>query len=125
MITHKLNVDPQYKSVKQKSRKPKKNQVINKEVDLLEVKNVIRKVQYPKWLANVVVVKKNNRKNKVCIDFTYSNKACPKHSFSPLMIDMLVYAMARHELLNFLDAFSGYNRIIMHPDVQRKNFFHD
>ena len=41
----------------------------------------IREVQYPVWLANVVVVKKKNGKWRVCIEFTDLNKACPKDPF--------------------------------------------
>lgn len=33
---------------------------------------------------------------------------------------MLVDATTGHELLSLLDAFSGYNQIIMHPDDQEK-----
>jgi len=36
---------------------------------------------------------------------------------------MLVDAMAGHEMLSFMDAFSGYNQILMHPDNQEKTSF--
>lgn len=58
------------------------NQTANKEVDRLKENNMIKELHDPKWLANVVVVKKNNRKSIVCIDFTKLNKACPNDSFS-------------------------------------------
>lgn len=38
-------------------------------------------------------------------------------------IDMLVNATARHELLNFIDDYSGYNQILMHPADQEKTSF--
>ena len=80
-------------------------------------------MQYPDWLANVVVVKKKNGKWHVCIDFTDLNKACPKDSLPLPHIDMLVDATAGHELLGFINAFSGYNQILMHPDDQVKTAF--
>ena len=40
----------------------------------------IREIYYSDWLANVVMVKKNNRKWRMCVDFTDLNKACPKDS---------------------------------------------
>ena len=43
------------------------------------------------------------------------------HSHSHIFL--LVDAMARHELLSFIDAFSGYNQILMHPDDQEKIAF--
>ena len=54
----------------------------------------IRKVYYPDWLANVVMVKKNNGKWRMCIDFTNLNRACPKDSYSFLRIDTLVESTA-------------------------------
>ena len=83
VITHRLNVNPSFKMVKQKRRSfaPKRQKVINEEVDkLLQVK-AIREVEYLEWLANVVLVKKANGKWRLCIDFTDINKACPKYSF--------------------------------------------
>ena len=59
----------------------------------------------------------------MCIDFTDLNKACPKDSFPLSHTDMLVNATAGHELLNFMDAFSGYNQILMHLDNQEKTTF--
>ena len=38
----------------------------------------IKKVFYPKWLANTVVVKKKNGKWHVCVDFTHLIKVCQK-----------------------------------------------
>ena len=68
-------------------------------------------------------MKKKNGKWRVCIDFTDLNKACPKDLFPLPHIDMLVDATAGHELLSFMDAYSGYNQILMHPDDQEKTAF--
>ena len=59
----------------------------------------------------------------MCIDFTDLNKACPKDSFPLPRIDMLVDATTSRELLSFMDAFSGYNQILMHPNDQEKTAF--
>ena len=80
-------------------------------------------MEYPEWLANVVLVKKANDKLRLCIDFTDINKACPKDSFPFLRIDLIVDATAGHELLSFMDAFPGYNNISMDPDDQEKTSF--
>ena len=69
------------------------------------------------------MVKKKNGKWRVCIDFTDLNKACPKDSFPLPHIDMMVDATAGHELLNLMDAFSGYNQILMHREDQEKIAF--
>ena len=80
-------------------------------------------MEYPEWLANVVLVKKANGKWRLCIDFTIVNKACPKDSFPLPRIDLIVDATAGHELLSFMDAFSGYNQISMDPGDQEKTSF--
>ena len=73
----------------------------------------IREVFYPEWLANVVMVKKNNDKRRMCVDFIDLNKACPKDSFPLPRIDQLVDSIVRYKLLSFMDALSGYNQIMM------------
>ncbi|KAJ9538829.1 hypothetical protein OSB04_031562 [Centaurea solstitialis] len=125
IISHKLNVDPSFKPVKQKRRKfaPERNKVINDEVDNLLKTGKIREVKYPDWLANVVVVQKKNGKWRVCIDFRDLNKACPKDPFPLPHIDAMVDATAGHELLTFMDAYSGYNQILMHTENQEKTTF--
>ncbi|KAK1550949.1 hypothetical protein Q3G72_027475 [Acer saccharum] len=125
IMVHRLQVDPDHQPVKQKRRKftPERNKVINEEIQKLIDIGSVREVKYPDWLANIVVVKKKNGKWRVCIDFTDLNKACPKDSFPLPHIDMLVDATAGHEFLSFMDAYLGYNQILMHPDDQEKTAF--
>jgi len=59
----------------------------------------------------------------MCIDFTNLNKACLKDSFPLPQIDLLVDSTLGHELLSFMDAFSGYNQICMHEMDQEKIAF--
>ena len=125
VITHRLNTSQSFKPVKQKRRSfaPERPKAINEEVGKLLQAGVIREVEYPEWLANVVLVKKENGKWRLCIDFTDINKACSKDSFPLLRIDLIVDATGGHELLSFMDAFSGYNQISMDPDDQEKTSF--
>ena len=125
VITHKLNVNPSFKLVKQKRRSfsPKRQKAINEEVGKLLQAKAIKEVEYPEWLANVVLVKKANDKWRLCIDFTDINKAFPKDSFPLPRIDLIVDATASHELLSFMDAFLGYNQINMDPNDQEKTSF--
>ena len=89
IIQHRLNVDLEKKPVQQRSRvfAPKRNKAVMDEVNKLLAANFIREVHYPEWLANVVMVKKANRKRRMCVDFTHLNQACPKDSFPLLRID--------------------------------------
>jgi len=83
----------------------------------------INEIKYPKWLMNVVLVKKASGKWRMCVDFTDLNKACPKDSYPLLSIDALVDSALVCRLLSFLDAFSGYNQIRMHPRDECKTTF--
>ena len=125
IITHILNVSLSFKPVKQKRRSfaPERQKVINEEVGKLLQARAIREVEYPEWLANVVLVKKVNDKWRPCIDFTNINRACPKDSFPLPQIDLIVDATSSHELLSFMDVFSGYNHISMDLNDQEKTSF--
>ena len=83
----------------------------------------IKKVFYPKWLANTVVVRKKNGKWRVCVDFTNLNKACPKDHFPMPWIDQLVDATVGHPRMNFLDTFQGYHQIPLALGDQEKTAF--
>ena len=125
IIQHHLNVDPEKKPVQQRRRifTPKRNKAVMDEVNKLLTANFIREVHYPKWLANVVIVKKTNGKWRMWVDFTNLNQAYPKDSFPLPKIDQLVDSTVGHKLLTFMDVFSGYNQIQMAKEDQEKTAF--
>jgi len=50
-------------------------------------------------------------------------KACPKDAYPLPNIDQLVDGAVGNKVLSFLDAFSGYNQILMYdPDVGKTTF---
>jgi len=63
-------MDPSVRPVRQRRRKfnEEKRQVIRKETEKLLKVGHIREIQYPEWLANVVLVKKENGKWRMCVD---------------------------------------------------------
>ena len=100
-----------------------RHQIIQAEVDNLLRAGFIREVKYPKWLANVVVVPKKGGKWRICVDYTDLNEACPKESFLFPRIDQIVDVSAGQRILSFLDAFSRYHQIPMHPPDAEKTTF--
>ena len=64
ITTHKLDVDPSFRSIHQKRRKftPERNQIIQEEVERFLKIDMIREVQFSRWLANIVVIQKKNGK---------------------------------------------------------------
>ena len=125
VITHRLNICPSFKPVRQKKRvfALERNNAIKEEVQRLMAAKFIREVYYPNWLANVVMVKKANDKWRMCVDFIDLNKACPKDNYPLPHIDQLVDSTAGHKLLSFMDVFSGYNKIRMNEADQEKTSF--
>jgi len=59
----------------------------------------------------------------MCVDFIDLNKACLKDSYSLSSIDSLVDNALRCRFLSFLDGFSWYNQIRMHPKDKSKTTF--
>nr|KYP67625.1 Transposon Ty3-G Gag-Pol polyprotein [Cajanus cajan] len=116
-ICHKLAIHKEAKPVAQRKRKVggERREAIVAETQKLLNASFIREVRYTTWLANVVLVKKNSGKWRMCVDYTNLNKACPKDSYPLPSIDRLVDEASGHALLSFLDAYSGYNQIMMHP----------
>ena len=97
--------------------------VIEEEVAKVIKADFIRESHYLHWLDNIVVTLKKGGKWRVWFDFTDLNKVCPKDSFPLPMIDLIVVAISKHELLNFMDAFSKYHQIKMHSPVIEKTSF--
>ena len=125
VITHRLNVDLTFRLVKQKKRSFTSNwtQAIDEEVTKLLQAGFIHEVHYPKWLANVVLIKKANDKWQICIDYIDLNKAYPKDNYPLPSIDQLVDATSRFHLMSFIDAFSSYNQIWMVEEDEEKMAF--
>ena len=115
-------MDPQVQPVRQRRRKfnDERHQVVREETQKLLSASHIREIQYHEWLANVVLVKKANGKWRMCVDFTNLNKAYPKDSYPLPSIDALVDNTSGCRLLCFLDAFSSYNQIRMHPGTSAR-----
>ena len=124
-ICHHLNANP---SVIPKRQPPwcsfkKHSDTVKDEVLKLKWAGAIKKVFYPEWLANMVVVKKKSGKWWVCVDFINLNKACSRDSFPLPQIDQLVDTTAGHPRMNFLDAFQGYHQIPLALGDQEKTSF--
>ncbi|RDX90076.1 Retrovirus-related Pol polyprotein from transposon 17.6, partial [Mucuna pruriens] len=124
-MCHQLSIDEQAKPVAQKKRKQReeKREAVREETRKLLSAGFVREVQYPTWLANIVMVRKSNGKWRMCTDYTDLNKACPKDSYPLPSIDRLVDNVAGFTFLSFMDAYSGYNQIRMHPQDEEKIAF--
>uniref|UniRef100_A0A2N9GS47 RNA-directed DNA polymerase n=1 Tax=Fagus sylvatica TaxID=28930 RepID=A0A2N9GS47_FAGSY len=110
-VAHSLNVEPGTRPVVQSMRTfhPEVEAQITQEVKKLLSAGFIKPIQHPRWLSNIVPVKKKN--------------ACPKDEFPLPNMDLLIDSAAGHAMFSFMDGFSGYNQIFMSPKDAEKTAF--
>ncbi|KAM1908622.1 hypothetical protein ACFX14_028108 [Malus domestica] len=108
IICHRLSIEPKTKPVRQKRRSydAERYEAMKAEVEKLKGISFVREVNYPTWVANVVLVKKNLTKESLL-----------------LQKFLLIDSTAGCELLSFMDAYSGYNQIFMNPPDQEHTAF--
>uniref|UniRef100_A0A2N9FI93 Integrase catalytic domain-containing protein n=1 Tax=Fagus sylvatica TaxID=28930 RepID=A0A2N9FI93_FAGSY len=115
LVAHSLNVEPGTRPVVQPMRTfhTEVEAQITQEVKKLLAAGFIKPIQHPRWLSNIVPVKKKNGQIRCCVDFRNLNKACPKDEFPLPNMDLLIDSAAGHAMFSFMDGFSGYNQIRM------------
>uniref|UniRef100_A0A2N9GIL0 RNA-directed DNA polymerase n=1 Tax=Fagus sylvatica TaxID=28930 RepID=A0A2N9GIL0_FAGSY len=125
LVAHSLNVEPGTRPVVQPMRTfhPEVEAQITQEVKKLLSAGFIKPIQHPRWLSNIVPVKKKNGQIRCCVDFRNLNKACPKDEFPLPNMDLLIDSAAGHAMFSFMDGFSGYNQIFMSPKDAEKTAF--
>ena len=122
IVQHHLPILPYARPVKKKLRRlhPRWSLQVKEEIKKQLSIRFLSVVEYPKWLANVVLVLKKDGKVRVCVDFRDLNKASPKDDFPLPQIDMLIDSTTGHLMLSFMDGFSSYNQILMAPTDMEK-----
>lgn len=96
---------------------------VKKEIKKLLQAGFFNEVEYPRWLSNIVMVRKLTGRWRMCVDFTNLNLACPKDSYPLPSIGILVDRSARYGILSFMDAYSGYNQVKMCKEDEGKISF--
>ena len=69
----------------------------------------IKPIQHPRWLSNIVPVKKKNGQIRYCVDFRNLNRVYPKDEFPLPNMDLLIDSAAGSAKFSLMDRFSGYN----------------
>ena len=97
-------------------------QIVMKVQKLLAIR-FIKPIQYPRWLSNIVPVKKKNRQIRCFVDFRNLNRACQKDEFPLPNMDLLIDFAAGSTMFSFMDGFNEYNQIRMAPKDTEKTAF--
>jgi hypothetical protein len=94
---------------------PSKAATIKDEINKLCVVGFIYPIAYTSWVSNPIPVNTKQGTIRVCIDFHDLNHTCPKDNFPTPFIDQIIDDCTGHEVFSFMDSFSGYNQIQIHP----------
>ncbi|GJQ97694.1 reverse transcriptase domain-containing protein [Tanacetum coccineum] len=126
IIEHSLDTYPHIepKAHKKRSLAPDRRKVVTDEVNEWLKAGIIRRVIYPTWVANPVLVKKVDGSWRMCIDFKDLNKACPKDLYPLSEINWKIESLMGFQYKFFLDAYKGYHQIHMAKKDEEKTAFH-
>jgi hypothetical protein len=141
--THRIPMEDQCKPVVDHQRRltHAMREVVKKEVIKLLDAGIIYSVPHNEWVSPVhcvpkkggLTVVKNEKVElipqrtmtgwRMCIDYHKLNKATKKDHFPLLFIDEMLERLANHAYFCFLDGYSGFMQIPIHPDGQHKTTF--
>jgi hypothetical protein len=62
-----------------------RREIIRVEVNKLLEAKFIRPVDYPSWLANLILIEKPDGSCRMCVNYTSLNKVCPKDEYPYLV----------------------------------------
>jgi hypothetical protein len=96
---------------------------IKDKIDKLRLAEFIYPILYTSWVSNPIPVNKKQGTIRVCTIFCDLDHTCPKENFPTPFIDQIINDCASHETLSFMDGFSSYNEIQIHPTDQYKTAF--
>ncbi|GJR04612.1 hypothetical protein Tco_0527596 [Tanacetum coccineum] len=125
---HQINVFNHAEPVKQKKRSlaPERNEAIHSQVEELTEVGILREVKYQTWVSNTMVVKKDNRKWKLRVDFTKINKAYIREPYPLPAAEQKAEGLHKYSLKCFLDAYKGYHQIpIAEKDEEKQHFLQE
>jgi hypothetical protein len=141
--THRIPMEDQCKPVVDHQRRltHAMREVVKKELIKLLDAGIIYPVPHSEWVSPIHCVPKKggltvvkNEKNelipqgtvpgwRMCIDYRKLNKAKKKDHFPLPFIDEMLERLANHAYFCFVDGYSGFMQIPIHPDDQHKTMF--
>nr|XP_043612451.1 uncharacterized protein LOC122584311 [Erigeron canadensis] len=143
IVMHKIITDSEAKPSRDAQRRlnPHMREVVKKEVLKWLDAGIVYPISDSTWVsptqtvpkkAGIQVVKGDSGEQiatrpitgwRVCIDYRKLNTATSKDHFPLPFIDQIIEKLAGQKFYCFLDGYSGYNQIAIHPDDQHKTTF--
>ncbi|KAI3499631.1 hypothetical protein L1887_35435 [Cichorium endivia] len=140
---HRIITDPSAKPSRDTQRRlnPNMREVVKKEVLKWLDAGIVYPISDSTWVsptqtvpkkAGITIVEMENGEKvttrpvtgwRVCIDYRKLNAATSKDHFPLPFIDQIIEKLSGHKFYCFLDGYSGYNQIAIHPEDQAKTTF--
>ncbi|CAA6665827.1 unnamed protein product [Spirodela intermedia] len=143
LCTHRIFLEDEFRPVREAQCRlnPKVWEAVKEEILKWLNAEIIYPISDSQWVSPVHVVPKKagvtvtvndkgeeiqtrlSTKWRVCIDYRKLNAATKKDHFPLPFIDQILDRLAGQTYFCFLDGYSGYNQIAIHPDDQEKTTF--
>ncbi|KAL1215972.1 RNA-directed DNA polymerase-like protein [Cardamine amara subsp. amara] len=143
LCTHKINLENKsYSSIEPQRRlNPNLKELVKKEILKLLDAGIIYPISDSTWISPVhcvpkkggVTVVRNDKDDliptrtiaghRMCIDYKKLNAASRKYRFPLPFIDQMLERLANHPYYCFLEGYSGFFQIPIHPNNQEKTTF--
>ncbi|CAA7054032.1 unnamed protein product [Microthlaspi erraticum] len=143
LCMHRIHLEDESKSSIEHQRRlnPNLKDVVKKEIMKLLEAGVIYPISDSTWVSpvhvvpkkgGVTVIRNENEEliptrtitgHRMCIDYRKLNAATRKDHFPLPFIDQMLERLANHPYYCFLDGYSGFFQIPIHPDDQEKTTF--
>ncbi|GJT26430.1 reverse transcriptase domain-containing protein [Tanacetum coccineum] len=126
IMEHRLDTYPHIEPKVQKktSLAPDRRKVVTNEVNEWIKAGIVRRVRYPLWVVNLMLVKKVDVSWRMCIDFKDLNKACPKDLYLLPKIDWKIESLIGFKYKCFLNAYKGSHQLQMTNKDEENTVFH-
>jgi ribonuclease HI len=125
VIQHKIPLNRDTKPFRQKLRSfnPLLLPMMEREIKKLLDARIIIPLRYSEWIANLVPVRKKNGEIRLCVDSRNLNKCSRKDNYPLPKMEHMLQKVSGSKVMSFIDGFSGYNQIAVHPDDKEKTGF--
>jgi hypothetical protein len=96
---------------------------MEREIRKLLDARIIIPLRYSEWIVNLVPVRKKNGEIRLCVDFRNLNKCSRKDNYPLPKMEHILQKVSGSKVMSFIDGFSGYNQIFVHPEDKEKTTF--
>lgn len=86
------------------------------EIDRLERRGIIRRVESSEWLHPMLAVPKPNGKWRICLDARRLNAVTKKNSYPLQNANRILSLIGRAKYITTIDMRDAYFQISLHPD---------